>query len=62
MAAITPIDKDPQDSADVEAAKVLSRQSGARQRSTTPVTKSNGNSSVGGRSVSGGARTKGGSF
>lgn len=64
MAATNPIDPDPQakTSDDIEAQKLLRRQAARSSRAGVPKTKSNGNTSVGGKSVSGGARARGGSF
>lgn len=63
MPALRPIELDPQDSADVEAQRLLGRRA---VRSSRPagrqVTTSNGNSAVGGRAVAGGARVRGGAF
>lgn len=64
MAAINPIEPDPQakTSDDIEAQKLLRRQAARASRPAPAKTKSNGNSSIGGKAVSGGARARGGSF
>lgn len=64
MAATQPIEPDPQakTSDDIEAQKLLRRKAARASRAGVQKTKSNGNSSIGGRSVSGGARARGGSF
>lgn len=62
MAAITPIDADPQakTSDDIEARALLGRQAIRSSRFAAQRTTSNGNSGIGGKAVSGGARIRGG--
>lgn len=64
MAAINPIEPDPQakTSDDIEARALLKRRAVRSSRAGVPKTKSNGNTSIGGKAVSGGARARGGSF
>lgn len=62
MAAINPIPADPdtRTSDDLEAQRLLRRQAARTSRPSPARTRSNGNTSVGGRAVSGGAKTRGG--
>jgi hypothetical protein len=62
MAATNPIPSDPdaKTSTGVEARKNLGREAARASRPAPARTKSNGNSSIGGRAVSGGAKVRGG--
>lgn len=64
MAATNPIQPDPDSktSDDIEAQALLRRQAARASRAGVQKTKSNGNSSVGGKSVGGSTRLKGGSI
>lgn len=64
MAATQPISPDPdaKTSDDIEAAANLRRLAARSSRAGVAKTTSNGNTSVGGKGVSGGARVRGGSF
>lgn len=64
MSALNPIQPDPESktSDDIEAAAFLRRQAARENRKGVQKTTSNGNSSIGGKAVAGGARVRGGSF